>query len=141
FGSAAGFGWGLGDTIAAQFVYVPAADVEANARRSLILVMTVFILTFAVVVVLINVLLRRLVVWPLHRMSNLAAEVSEAQFDSEATASAIDTLNVVAQRSDEVGQSARALQKMAREVYEREQLLKQQVQQLRIEIDQAKKER
>ena len=52
-----------------------------------------------------------------------------------------ESLNEVAQRSDELGQLALVFQEMARQVYAREQQLKQQVQQLRIEIDQARKAR
>lgn len=50
-----------------------------------------------------------------------------------------DRLNPVAAREDALGQLARVFQKMAREVYAREQMLRQQVQELRIEIDEAKK--
>lgn len=52
-----------------------------------------------------------------------------------------DSLDTVALRTDELGQLARVFQKMAREVYAREQQLKQQVQELRIEIDKAKQAR
>jgi DNA repair ATPase RecN len=52
-----------------------------------------------------------------------------------------DSLNQVAERSDPLGQLARVFQNMAREVYAREQSLKQQVQELRIQIDEAKKAR
>ena len=52
-----------------------------------------------------------------------------------------ESLNEVAQRSDELGQLALVFQEMARQVYAREQQLKQQVQQLRIEIDQERRAR
>lgn len=48
------------------------------------------------------------------------------------------SLDGVAARQDALGQLARVFQRMAREVYVREQRLKQQIQDLRIEIDQAK---
>ena len=47
-----------------------------------------------------------------------------------------ESLDVVAGRSDELGQLAQVFQEMALQVYAREQHLQQQVQQLRIEIDQ-----
>lgn len=50
-----------------------------------------------------------------------------------------DSLETVAQRQDALGQLGRVFQRMAREVYTREQRLRQQVQDLRIEIDEAKK--
>jgi two-component system, cell cycle response regulator len=48
-----------------------------------------------------------------------------------------DMLDDVAGRDDALGQLARVFQRMAREVFERERRLKAQVQQLRIEIDEA----
>ncbi len=50
-----------------------------------------------------------------------------------------DSLNPVAARDDALGQLARVFQNMARQVYAREQSLRQQVQELRIEIDEVKK--
>jgi len=49
-----------------------------------------------------------------------------------------ESLDEVARRSDELGQLALVFQEMARQVYAREQQLQRQVQQLRIEIDQAR---
>lgn len=49
------------------------------------------------------------------------------------------SLNQVAQRTDELGHLARVFQHMASEVYNREQRLKQQVAELRIEIDEVKR--
>jgi len=50
-------------------------------------------------------------------------------------------LDSVAARTDELGQLASVFQRMAREVYAREQSLKQQVQELKIELDETKRER
>ena len=52
-----------------------------------------------------------------------------------------ESLDEVASRSDELGQLAQVFQEMALQVYAREQRLQQQVQQLRIEIDQTRKAR
>jgi len=51
-----------------------------------------------------------------------------------------ETLDGVAGRQDELGLLARVFQQMARDVYERERRLREQVQQLRIEIDDARAE-
>jgi uncharacterized protein len=48
-------------------------------------------------------------------------------------------LDVVCQRTDELGQLARVFQRMANEVKAREQRLKQELQELRIQIDEVKK--
>lgn len=47
------------------------------------------------------------------------------------------SLNEVAQRTDELGRLARVFQQMAKEVYLREERLKREVAELRIEIDEA----
>lgn len=66
------------------------------------------------------------------RVTSAAAAVEAGQFEAE-------MLTDVAKRPDELGQLARVFQRMAREVLAREEQLKQQIQTLRIEIDQVKK--
>lgn len=69
------------------------------------------------------------------------ALVTEAAAAVEAGAFQVEQLDGVAGRLDALGQLARVFQNMAREVYAREQRLKQQIQELYIEIDEAKKTR
>jgi two-component system, cell cycle response regulator len=64
------------------------------------------------------------------RVVDAAAAVEADDFEPE-------SLDGVAGRDDALGQLARVFQRMAREVFERERRLKAQVQQLRIEIDEA----
>lgn len=52
-----------------------------------------------------------------------------------------ESIAEVAQRSDELGQLARVFQRMAHEVAQREQRLRQEVQALRIEIDRTRQQR
>src|SRR5438045_8682515 len=82
YGPEAGFGRNLGETVAAQMVYVPASDVFEDANRAFFTVMALFVLIFAFVIGLINVLLRRLVVWPLHHMSKLAGYIAQDRVGS-----------------------------------------------------------
>ncbi len=63
-----------------------------------------------------------------------AAAVEAGEFEPESLAD-------VARRPDNLGQLARVFQRMAREVYAREQRLKQQVQELRIELSQTRQAR
>ncbi|MCW5848786.1 MAG: response regulator [Anaerolineae bacterium] len=65
-------------------------------------------------------------------VTDAAGAVEQGTFDP-------DSLAAVATRRDALGQLARVFQRMAREVYAREQRLRQQVQELRIEIDEVKK--
>jgi DNA-binding response OmpR family regulator len=67
-------------------------------------------------------------------VTHAAAAVEAGQF-------AAATLSDVSKRPDELGQLARVFERMAREVAAREEQLKQQIQVLSIEIDQAKKTR
>jgi CheY-like chemotaxis protein len=68
------------------------------------------------------------------RVTAAAAAIKANTFQPE-------SLDEVARRSDELGQLALVFQEMARQVYARERQLKQQVQQLRIEIDHVRKAR
>src|SRR5262249_25618912 len=67
-------------------------------------------------------------------VTEAAAAVQQERFDPESLAG-------VARREDALGQLVRVFQHMAREVYAREQRLKQQVQELRVQIDEARKAR
>lgn len=69
------------------------------------------------------------------------AHVTDAAASVEAGEFAGEMLADVAKRPDALGQLARVFQRMVREVAAREQQLKQQIQVLQIEIDQAKKAR
>ncbi len=67
------------------------------------------------------------------------AKVTAAAAAVEAGIYVPEALDDVAQRADALGQLARVFQRMVREVYAREESLKRQVAELRIEIDEAKK--
>ncbi|NJK82377.1 MAG: cyclic nucleotide-binding domain-containing protein [Chloroflexaceae bacterium] len=69
------------------------------------------------------------------------ARITAAASAVEAGVFQLDSLNDIAQRTDELGQLARVFQAMTREVFAREQRLKQQVQELRIEVDMIHKDR
>ncbi len=69
------------------------------------------------------------------------AKVTDAAVAVEAGSFDPDSLTEVAARADELGQLARVFRHMAHEVYTREQMLKQQVASLRIEVDKAKQSR
>lgn len=66
----------------------------------------------------------------MERLTAAAAQVEAGVYEPAG-------LDVVAARPDDLGQLARLFQRMIQEVYSREQALKQQVAELRIEIDQA----
>lgn len=68
------------------------------------------------------------------RLTQAASAVEQNTFDTA-------QLAPVTERTDALGNLARVFQRMANEVYAREQKLKQQIQELKIEIDQGKQQR
>lgn len=138
YGSEHGFGWQVGQPIAAQIIYVPASAVISNAQMWLNIVMIVVIAVFAVVVLVLNYLVRRLVVSPVEALAGVAQNISAGNWTpGEAELAAVER---VAKRDDELGHTARVFERMAKEVYERERRLKEQVRQLNIQIDEHKRE-
>jgi CRP-like cAMP-binding protein len=69
------------------------------------------------------------------------ARVTAAAVAVEAGVYEPESLDEVARRSDALGQLARVFQRMVREVYTREQRLRQQLAELRIEINEARQKR
>jgi adenylate cyclase len=122
-----------GQVTGATLVCLPTERLRAAIHRSLQLASAVaaFVL---IVGLLVSVILARRVTEPVARLTDAAAAVEAKEFDLESLAD-------VATRTDELGQLARVFQNMAHEVYIREQRLKQQVQELRIEIDEVKRVR
>jgi nitrogen fixation/metabolism regulation signal transduction histidine kinase len=78
------------------------------------------------------VYLARRMTTPVLALTTAAAAVEAEQYD-------LIVLEPVSRRQDELGSLARVFQRMVREVYRREQELKQQVVELRIEIDTVKR--
>ncbi len=128
FGAEHGFGWQLNDIIAAQTIYVPSAHVFAKGNQYLILTMGIFTSIFTVVVLLINWLLKRRVIHPIDRLTEIARKMTTGTMTAEQVGE-FDSPSItkVARRADEPGQLARAFQHMAHEVATREQNLSQAV--------------
>ena len=137
YGPKNGFGWRLNDIVGVQIVYVPSEEVFSIAHRYLSLVMGIFIGIFALVILLINLLLKRTVVQPIRPMARLAQKISDEQFSADRNEETeIESLEKVAKKSDELGQLARLFQQMAYAIYAREQNFAQQLQQLRSKSEQ-----
>lgn len=139
YGSQNGYGWELNRVLGTQTIYVPSDQVFAIARQNLLLFMGIFIGIFAIVILLINWLLKQAVIQPLRPMARLAQKISDEQFITEQGEEAdITSLDKAAKKSDELGQLARLFQRMANAIYIREQSFAQQVQQLRQKSEQVK---
>lgn len=137
YGDQHGFGFALNDIIAAQIMYVPAQEVFDNARQSFLLVLGIFAIIFSIAIFALNIAVRPTVVRPLGKLAGLANKVAEDEILDE-DLNSLEMSRVVT-RGDELGQLARTFQKMARQVKRREQALKMQVQELRVEIDNSRK--
>jgi methyl-accepting chemotaxis protein len=140
YGTENGFGWKLDEIIGSQIIYIPASQVFENARHTFSLVIVIFIAIFTAVILLINFLLKKNVIQPIKPMARLAQKLGNDTADADEDQEIeLNKLTAIAKRSDELGQLGRVFQRMAHEVRDREQRLRQQVQALRIEIDQTKK--
>jgi hypothetical protein len=136
YGSEHGFGWQLNEIVAAQTIYVPAADVFARAQRSLTLVMGILVVIFAVVIIVTNAGLRRAVVSPVVQIARLAQLISGDKLTPDAPE--VARVEQIAKRTDELGYTAKIIQRMAQEIYERERKLKLTIESLRIQVDKEK---
>ena len=142
YGTENGFGWQLNDIIATQIIYIPASKVFESFRQAFSLFISIFVAIFTLVILLINYLLKRNVIQPIKPMAQLAQKIStNTMIYDEAEKFELKHLGAIALRTDELGHLGRVFQKMVREISAREQRLKKQVQELRIEIDEAKRVR
>jgi methyl-accepting chemotaxis protein len=142
YGSENGFGWKLNEIIGIQVIYIPAKQVFDDAHRAFVLFISLFIIIFALVILLINYLLKRNVLQPLKPMAQLAQKISMNEISvEEAKQFDREKLTSIVQRHDELGQLGRVFQRMVHEISAREQQFKQQLYTLRIEVDEAKRAR
>lgn len=137
YGSENGFGWELNKVLGVQTLYIPSEEVFSRSRQYLGLAMAIFIGIFAVVILLINFLLKQAVIQPIRPMARLAQKISNENFD-QTTEADIESLEKAAKNSDELGQLARLFQQMVHTVSVREQTFAQQLQQLRAKSEQVK---
>ncbi|WP_335018294.1 c-type heme family protein [Nostoc sp.] len=142
YGSENGFGWKLNEIVGTQVIYIPAKQVFDDAHRAFVLFISLFIIIFALVILLINYLLKRNVLQPLKPMAQLAQKISMNEISvEEAKQFDREKLTSIVQRHDELGQLGRVFQHMVHQISAREQQFKQQLHTLRIEVDEAKRAR
>lgn len=76
YGSANGFGWKVGDIVAAQIITAPMTLPIQRAHSAFIAFMLSLAAVFIVLIVAINAMLFYLVILPVNQLSNIASEVS-----------------------------------------------------------------
>jgi hypothetical protein len=141
YGRENGFNWPLNEVLGTQIVYVPADEVFDNAQQAFSGVMGLFILVFAIALFGLNALLKPLVIKPLQGLAKLSEKLAAEDIQ---TAEELDTaesrkLMAVVKRQDELGQLGRVFQRMVNEVIARQARLRQQIRDLKIEIDHSRK--
>ena len=122
-----------GTLLGAVLVLLPTDHLAAALRDQLRAAGVVAALVLACGI-LASMLLSRRVTEPVAALTAAAAAIEKETFEP-------GELNEITKRADELGQLARVFDRMAREVYAREQRLKQQVEALRVVIDQAARQR
>lgn len=96
YGTEWGFGWKLNEIIAAQTISVPASEIFESTRRSWTMVMGILFGIFAIIILLINFLLKRSVIQPIKQMSKVAQRVSTGEMSADFDSSSNDEIGVLA---------------------------------------------
>ena len=102
YGSKNGFGWNLNEILGTQIVYVPAEKIFTNSRNSFFLITGIVTMIFAVVIILINLLLKTTVLQRVKKIATVAEQVSVCNMNA----------NFGKQNKDEIGDLAEAFNRM-----------------------------
>jgi methyl-accepting chemotaxis protein len=105
YGTANGFGWKPNEIVGAQIVSVPMAVPIGNARRAFLTFMGSLAAVFALAFVALNIMLTRIIVRPVARMSEAADHISVGNFEVPEFAES---------GRDEIAQLGRAFNRMRR---------------------------
>uniref|UniRef100_B8HL56 Circadian input-output histidine kinase CikA n=1 Tax=Cyanothece sp. (strain PCC 7425 / ATCC 29141) TaxID=395961 RepID=B8HL56_CYAP4 len=122
YGTQNGFGWRLQEVVAAQTIYVPADYVIRKTHQYLVLVMSTFVGIFAVVIVLINRLVKQSVIQPIQQLMRLTRQVIRG----EGCSPTLPTVPLT-RRTDELGDLSRAFTQMSHTINVRQQDLNRAV--------------
>lgn len=82
YGPDNGFGWQMGETIGAQIVSVPMALADKRAIDLVMVILASIGAAFAVVIILVNIMLSRIVLKPVSVMSGISEQVSMGDFSA-----------------------------------------------------------
>ncbi|MGJ3247360.1 MAG: c-type heme family protein [Elainellaceae cyanobacterium] len=142
YGNQNGFGWKLNDVIAAQMMYVPADRILNQGQQNLLTVTKTLLSFLAALFCMVNLLLWRTVTQPLKILTHVAQQISSYSLNHHQRVPNQDQgLDALMIRQDEPGQLARAFQYMVYVLSQREQDLKQAVQERTQSLEQEMVER
>ena len=80
YGPKNGFGWQMGETVGAQIVSAPMSLADDRARETVTVLAAALGLAFLLVLIVTNIMLSRIVLRPVARMSEVAEKVSMGDF-------------------------------------------------------------
>ncbi|WP_341528210.1 DUF3365 domain-containing protein [Nostoc sp. UHCC 0302] len=83
YGSQNGFGWKLNEPLGAQIISVPSEEVFANAKSTWSLIMGLLIAIFAIVIFLINFLIKKAVIQRIKNIEKIAQKVSTGDMSAD----------------------------------------------------------
>lgn len=83
YGTENGFGWELNQIVAAQVVYVPAAEILKSVRRSFVTTLGILAATFVLIIFCLNFLLKRFVIWRIIKIARTAQAVSRGDMKAD----------------------------------------------------------
>lgn len=105
YGSAGGYGWQLGDVVAAQIISLPSDVIFERARQATVSIAIALAALFVVIVGFINLFIDRTYIRPLGTLWRAAEDFSLGKADLP---------DLPARRSDEIGALERALNRVKR---------------------------
>lgn len=116
YGTANGFGWQMNEIVGAQVVSVPMTVPIEQARRAFMTFMGSLVAVFAVIIVILNLMLRSIVITPVTRMSRIADEVSKGNMEApEFAQRGKDEISVLAASFNRMRRSLEKAMKMLEE--------------------------
>jgi HAMP domain-containing protein/type II secretory pathway pseudopilin PulG len=102
YGSNNGFGWQLNEIVASQIISVPSEDIFDSAQKTWSLVMGIVIAVFAIILFIINFLIKKSVIQRIKSIEKIAQKVSTGDMNT----------NFDEDSQDEIGSLAAAFNRM-----------------------------
>lgn len=81
YGEANGFGWQFDEVVGSQIVTVPLSVPIQKANQAFIIFMGSMVATFALIFLLLNVMLRKVVIKPILKIAHIADEISKGNME------------------------------------------------------------
>jgi HAMP domain-containing protein len=114
YGPANGFGWKFHETVGAQVVSVPTQVAFARAKKAFVTFMSSLVVVLAAIGLILNLLLWRMFIRPVSRISSLADRISRGE---------LEAADIQVRSRDEIRTLAESLARLRRSLAQAMQLL------------------